>query len=151
MVRETLISDNAPKALGSYSQGVKVCDYIFLSGQLPIDPATGNLVEGGIKEQTTQCLKNLEAVLQSVGLDLSYVVSVRIYMTDMSEFAEMNEAYSAMFKAPYPARAAVGTSGLLKNAKLEIEAQALDTRALEVICSQEGCQCCSEEDCCECK
>ncbi len=147
MVQETISSAFAPKAIGPYSPAIKAGDFIFLSGQLPIDPSTGELVEGGIREQTEQCIKNMQAVLQEVGLDLRYVVKTTVYLKDMNDFAEMNEVYGNYFTNPYPARSAAGVSSLAKGALVEIEGFALDLRALEVICSSESCcdGCCSHE------
>ena len=148
MIFEPIHSQNAPKAVGPYSPALQAGDFICLSGQLPIDPSTGKMVEGDIRVQTRQCLKNLEAVLNERGLDLSYIMMVRVYLSDMGDFAGMNEVYAQMFKEPYPARLCVGVS-LLNGAKGEIEAFAMDTRALEVICAGDGCSCCAESDHCE--
>lgn len=150
MIKEIVSSRNAPEAIGPYSPAIKICDYVYLSGQLPLDPSTNTLVEGGMYEQTVQCLKNLNAILKETGLNLSYLVSVRVYVTDMQEFEEMNKAYSSMFEEPYPSRAVVGVCSLPKNAKIEIEGKAIDTRALEILCAQDDCDGCCDSDsmCC---
>lgn len=149
MIQKAIHSENAPKAIGPYSPAVKVGDFIYLSGQLPIDPKTGKLAEGGIAEQTEQCLKNVRAVLGECGLGMEYVLKTTVYLTDMNDFAEMNKVYGTFFKDPYPARSAAEVSKLALGAKVEIEAFAMDTRALEVICSEESCATCSEKETCE--
>ena len=106
-----LHSDKAPKALGPYSQAIVAGGLVFASGQVPIDPATGNFVEGGIKEQTKQSLTNVSNVLAEAGIDLS----------DMDNFAAMNEVYATFFSEPYPARSAVAVKTLPKGALVEIE------------------------------
>ena len=142
MLHECITCKNAPKAIGPYSPAVKLGDMIFMSGQLPIVPETGELISDSIEEQTAQCLRNLEAILKDAGLSLQYVLKTTVYMTDLSEFGKMNEVYGQFFSEPYPARCAAEVSGLAKGARIEIECIAVDTRALEVICSQEGCANC---------
>lgn len=142
MLHECITSKNAPKAIGPYSPAIKLGDMIFMSGQLPIVPETGELISDSIEEQTAQCLRNLEAILKDAGLSLQYVLKTTVYMTDLSEFGKMNEVYGQFFSEPYPARCAAEVSGLAKGARIEIECIAVDTRALEVICSQEGCANC---------
>ena len=142
MLHECITSKNAPKAIGPYSPAVKLGDMIFMSGQLPIVPETGELISDSIEEQTAPCLRNLEAILKDAGLSLQYVLKTTVYMTDLSEFGKMNEVYGQFFSEPYPARCAAEVSGLAKGARIEIECIAVDTRALEVICSQEGCANC---------
>ena len=142
MLHECITSKNAPKAIGPYSPAVKLGDMIFMSGQLPIVPETGELISDSIEEQTAQCLRNLEAILKDAGLSLQYVLKTTVYMTDLSEFGKMNEVYGQFFSEPYPARCAAEVFGLAKGARIEIECIAVDTRALEVICSQEGCANC---------
>lgn len=148
MIFETVKSKHAPKAAGPYSPALQAGDFICLSGQLPIDPATGELVSDDIREQTKQCIRNLQAVLREKGLDLCHVMQVRVYLTDLNESASMNEAYGEMFQEPYPARLCVGVASLLKGAKIEMEAFALDTRALEILCASENCDCCGDRQCC---
>lgn len=116
-----IISDNAPAAIGPYSQAVEVGGFVYASGQLPIDPATGIFPEGGIKEQTRQSLLNVSAILEAAGLSLSNVVKTTVYLADMGYFADMNAVYSEFFRAPYPARSAVAVKALPKGAMVEIE------------------------------
>ena len=116
-----IISENAPAAIGPYSQAVEVGGFVYASGQLPIDPATGIFPEGGIKEQTRQSLLNVSAILEAAGLSLSNVVKTTVYLADMGDFADMNVVYSEFFKAPYPARSAVAVKALPKGAMVEIE------------------------------
>ena len=115
-----LHSDKAPKALGPYSQAIVAGGLVFASGQVPIDPATGNFVEGGIKEQTKQSLTNVSNVLAEAGIDLSHVVKT-VFLSDMDNFAAMNEVYATFFSEPYPARSAVAVKTLPKGALVEIE------------------------------
>lgn len=116
-----LHSDKAPKALGPYSQAIVAGGLVFASGQVPIDPATGNFVEGGIKEQTKQSLTNVSYVLAEAGIDLSHVVKTTVFLSDMDNFAAMNEVYATFFSEPYPARSAVAVKTLPKGALVEIE------------------------------
>ena len=145
MLQEAITSARAPKAIGPYSPAVKIGDAIFMSGQLPIVPETGELISDSIEEQTAQCLRNLQALLEETGLSLRYVLKTTVYMTDLSEFGKMNEVYGQFFSEPYPARCAAEVRALAKGARVEIEAIAMDTRALEVICSAEGCASCDAE------
>ena len=114
-------TNNAPVAIGPYSQAIEVNGFIFASGQLPIDPATGEFAEGGVKEQTRQSLTNASRILESAGVDLSHVVKTTVFLADMADFAAMNEVYSSFFKAPFPARSAVAVKALPKGALVEIE------------------------------
>lgn len=118
---KTLHSEKAPKALGPYSQAIVAGGFVFASGQVPIDPSTGNFVEGGIKEQTRQVLVNATHVLAEAGIDLSHVVKTTVFLSDMDNFAPMNEVYAEFFKEPYPARSAVAVRTLPKGALVEIE------------------------------
>lgn len=150
MIFETVKSKRAPKAAGPYSPALQAGDFFCLSGQLPIDPETGELVSDDIREQTRQCIRNLQAVLREKGLDLCHVMQVRVYLTDLNDLDAVNETYTDMFHEPYPARLCVGVASLLKEARIEMEAFALDTRALEILCASEGCEgcdgCCGEEE-----
>lgn len=113
---------NAPAAIGPYSQAIDSgCGLVFLSGQLPIDPATGAFPEGGVKEQTRQSILNVQAILQEAGLALSNVVKTTVFLADMGDFAAMNEVYAQFFSAPFPARSAVAVKTLPKGALVEIE------------------------------
>ncbi|MCL0100824.1 RidA family protein [Peptococcaceae bacterium] len=122
MLKEIISTDKAPAAIGPYSQAVKAGNFMFISGQIPIDPSTGNVIDGDIKTQTKQCLKNLEAICQSAGLTLDNVVKTTIFITDMSKFPEVNEVYGSFFKENPPARACVEISALPKGVQIEIEA-----------------------------
>lgn len=149
MIKKCLSSKYAPEAIGPYSSALKICDYVYLSGQLPVDPSTNQIVKGGVYEQTVQCLKNLNAILSEVDLDVNYLVNVRVYLTDMQDYDKMNEAYSSMFKEPYPSRVVVGVKELPEGAKVEIEGKAIDFRALEVLCGDDNCECsCEGGSCC---
>ena len=119
---KTVISTtNAPAAIGPYSQAIRVGNFIFTSGQIPIDPATGSFVEGGIKEQTRQSLLNVKAILNEAGTTMDHVIKTTVFMADMNDFAEMNSVYSEFFNTPYPARSAVAVKTLPKGALVEIE------------------------------
>ena len=112
----------APAAIGPYSQAIYVGNLVFTSGQIPIDPATGTIVEGGIKEQTRQSLTNVKAILEGAGLSMGHVVKTTVFMADMNDFADMNSVYAEFFAEPYPARSAVAVRTLPKGALVEIEA-----------------------------
>ena len=123
--RERIQTDNAPAAIGPYSQAIKAGGFVFASGQIPIDPQTGQFVPGGIAEQTEQVLKNLSAVLEAAGSSLDLVVKTTVFLADMKEFSGMNEVYATYFSGPPPARATVAAAGLPRDARVEIEAVAL--------------------------
>ena len=115
-------TSNAPAAIGPYSQAIDSAHgLVFVSGQLPIDPATGAFPEGGIKEQTRQSLTNTKAILAEAGLELANVVKTTVFLADMGDFAAMNEVYAQFFTAPFPARSAVAVKTLPKGALVEIE------------------------------
>ena len=114
-------TNNAPAAIGPYSQAIEVNGFVFASGQIPINPATGDFVEGGIKEQTKQALTNASNILKEAGTNLSHVVKTTVYMADMGDFAAMNEIYAQFFNEPYPARSAVAVKALPKGALVEVE------------------------------
>ena len=119
---KALSTDKAPAAIGPYSQAIDSgSGLLFLSGQIPIDPATGAFVDGGVKEQTKQCLLNAQAILQSAGLSLANVVKITVYLADMGDFAAMNEVYAQFFTQPFPARSAVAVKALPKGALVEVE------------------------------
>jgi len=122
---EYIATSEAPKAFGPFSQATKAGNWIFTSGIMPLDPADGELVQGGIKEQTEQTLKNLSAILREAGSSLSRIMSVTVYLTDMDEFSEMNTVYNSFFTENFPARATVCVKSLAKNAKLEMQAIAM--------------------------
>ncbi len=118
---KVIATKNAPAAIGPYSQAIEVNGFVYASGQIPIDPETGAFVPGGIREQTGQCLRNASAILQQAGTDLSHVVKTTVYLTDIADFAAMNEVYATFFAEPYPARSAVAVKDLPKGALVEIE------------------------------
>lgn len=118
-------TSNAPAAIGPYSQGIIAGDLVFVSGQLPIDPATGSFAGDDVRSQTIQSLKNLKAILESEGLSLSSVVKTTVFLADIADFAAMNEEYSKFFTGDCPARSAFQVAALPKNALVEIEAIAL--------------------------
>lgn len=118
-------TDQAPQAIGPYSQAVKANGLVFVSGQIPIDPRTGHFVAGGIAEQTEQVLKNLAALLEASGSSLDQVLKTTVFLADMEEFAAMNEIYGRFFTEEPPARATVQASRLPRDARIEIEAIAL--------------------------
>jgi 2-iminobutanoate/2-iminopropanoate deaminase len=115
-----ITTDNAPAAIGPYSQAIIAKDTIYISGQLGIEPKSGKLVDGGTAAETKQVLENIKAILSAAESDLTKVVSTTVYIGDMEDFAKMNEVYAGYFKEPYPARATVAVKGLPKNAKVEI-------------------------------
>lgn len=122
MNNTAIATTNAPGAIGPYSQAIKAEGAsINVSGQIPIDPATGEFAGSDIKTQTAQCLKNIQAILAEAGTDLSAVVETTVMLTDIAEFADMNEVYATFFSEPYPARAAFQVSALPKGAKVEIK------------------------------
>lgn len=116
-----LHTDKAPAAVGPYSQAIEANGFIFASGQLPIDPSTNAFAEGGVKEQTRQSLTNARNVLAAAGVDLSHVVKTIVFLSDMDNFAAMNEVYAEFFKEPYPARSAIAVKALPKGALVEVE------------------------------
>ena len=120
-MNKAINTNNAPAAIGPYSQAIEANGMVFASGQLPIDPATGNFAEGGIKEQTRQSLTNAQYILKEAGTDLAHVVKTTVFLSDMANFGEMNEVYSEFFTQPFPARSAVAVKTLPKNALVEVE------------------------------
>ena len=120
-MKNVISTTKAPSAIGPYSQAIQVGNIIYTSGQIPIDPATGSFVEGGVKEQTRQSLLNVKAILEEVGLTMGNVVKTTVFMADMNDFADMNAVYAEFFAEPYPARSAVAVKTLPKGALVEIE------------------------------
>ncbi|KIH76767.1 endoribonuclease L-PSP [Geoalkalibacter ferrihydriticus] len=118
---ERIAGDRAPAAIGPYSQGIKAGDFVFFSGQIPLDPQTGEVVSGGIKEQTEQVMNNMKAVLGAADLSFAQVVKTTIYLTDLSQFSLVNEIYGRYFGDPPPARATVQVAALPRGAAVEIE------------------------------
>lgn len=125
MSNKALATSNAPAAIGPYSQGIAAGNTAYISGQLPIDPATGEFAGPDIASQTRQSLKNIQAILAENGMTMADVVKVTVLMTDLSEFAQMNAVYAEFFSEPYPARAAFQVVAVPKGAKVEIEAIAV--------------------------
>ena len=123
--KEIVATANAPGAIGPYSQAVKAGEFVFVSGQIPIDPKTGNFVSEDVAEQTEQVLKNLSAVLEAAGSGLKNVVKTTVFLADMNDFTAMNEVYARYFTEDFPARATVQAARLPKDARVEIEAIAL--------------------------
>ncbi len=123
--RDVVFSPNAPKPIGPYSQAIKANGFVFISGQVAFDPATGNLIEGGIEQQTEQVMKNLSAVLQTAGSGWEKVVKTTVYLKNMSEFGQMNEVYGKFCKNTPPARSTVEVARLPKDVSVEIDVIAL--------------------------
>jgi 2-iminobutanoate/2-iminopropanoate deaminase len=124
-VREAVATDRAPKAIGPYSQAIRAGSLLFCSGQIPLDPATGALVDGDIAAQTRQVFANITAILQAAGTSLDRVVKTTVFLADMNDFAAMNEVYATLFPSPAPARSTVAAAGLPRSARIEIEVIAL--------------------------
>lgn len=118
---KTINTSAAPAAIGPYSQAVEANGFVYTSGQLPIDPATGQFPEGGVKEQTRQSLLNAQAILREAGLEMKNVVKTLVFLASMDDFVAMNEVYATFFSEPYPARSAVAVKTLPKGALVEIE------------------------------
>ena len=120
-MKKVISTSKAPAAIGPYSQAIQVGNLVFSSGQIPIDPATGSFVEGGVKEQARQSLTNVKAILEEAGLTLDNVVKTTVFLADMNDFADVNAVYAEFFAEPYPARSAVAVKTLPKGALVEIE------------------------------
>ncbi len=123
--KKIVSTDKAPKAIGPYSQAVRIESLVYTAGQVGLDPASGELVSGGVEAQTRQVLTNLKNVLDAAGSGLNYVIKTTVFLTDMNNFAKMNEIYAEFFPENPPARSTVGVTGLPKNALVEIETIAL--------------------------
>lgn len=121
-MKQVIHTDKAPAAIGPYSQAIQIGQLLFTSGQVPIDPETGTIVEGGIQEQARQSLNNIKAILNAAGTNMGAVVKTTVFLQDMNDFAAMNEVYAEFFQEPYPARSAVQVGRLPKDALVEIEA-----------------------------
>ena len=124
-MKEIIATEDAPRAIGPYSQAVRAGNFVFASGQIPIDPATGEFVPGGIAEQTEQVLKNLTALFAAAGVGLDQIVKTTVFLADMNDFIAMNEVYGRFFGEAPPARATVQAARLPRDAKVEIEAIAV--------------------------
>jgi len=122
MSKEIISTDNAPQAIGPYSQAVKTGNLIFISGQIPLDPKTGDIVDGTLEDQANQVLENIKSICEAAGHGLEDIVKITIFLTDLGNFATVNEVMKKYFKEPYPARATVEISGLPLGVEVEIEA-----------------------------
>lgn len=128
MSRHAVAAPGVPKAIGPYSPALSVGDWLFISGQVPADPSTGNLVEGDITVQTRQVLRNIGALLDAAGLSFADVARTTVFLADMNDFAAMNEAYRSFFTEPFPARSTVQAARLPRDARIEIDAIACASR-----------------------
>lgn len=136
--------ENAPKALGPYTPAVKLGDFVYLSGQIPLDPKTGEVVGTTIEEQTHQVMKNIKAVLNEIGLDFRHIMKTTIFVSDLNDFDRLNEVYGSYLEEPYPARSCVQVARLPKDVKLEIECIVIDTLVYEAqLAQQSSCNGCS--------
>ena len=124
-MKQVISTNNAPAAIGPYNQAIKTGNFLYASGQLGIDPISGDFVTGGVTEQTEQVFENIKAVLAEAGLSLANVVKTTVFLSDMADFSAMNEVYAEHFHAPYPARSTVAVKTLPKNGLVEIEVIAI--------------------------
>ena len=127
-MRKAVFSEHAPTPVGPYSQAIMADDVLFVSGQLGIDPVSGKLAGGGVKAEAIRCLENVKAILSSAGLEMKDIVKVTVFVTDISRFKEVNEAYAPFFHDPVPARSTVGVLALPLGAKVEIEVVAVKSK-----------------------
>ena len=133
-MKKAIETDQAPKAIGPYSQGIMAGGFIFVSGQIPLDPVKGEIVGQTIEEQAHQVFRNLGAILQAAGSSLNEVVKATVFLADMNDFSRMNEVYAQYFSEPYPARAAFQVARLPREAKIEVEVIALaEAQAIPVV------------------
>ncbi len=124
-MKQIISTDRGPKAIGPYSQAVKVNGFLFVSGQIPLDPGSGQMIEGGVAQQTERVLENLKGIVEAAGSSLNRVVKTTVYLADINDFAAMNEVYARYFAKDPPARATIAVKDLPKNARVEIELIAL--------------------------
>lgn len=124
-MKKTVVTPHAPKAVGPYSQAVLIGDTLYCSGQIPLDPESGEVVSGGVREQAERVFLNLGAVLRASGMDFSNVVKATIFTTDLSKFGELNAVYASFFSEPYPARSTVQVSALPRGVQVEVEVVAI--------------------------
>jgi 2-iminobutanoate/2-iminopropanoate deaminase len=124
-MKKTVVTPHAPKAVGPYSQAVLIGDTLYCSGQIPLDPESGEVVSGGVREQAERVFLNLGAVLRASGMEFSNVVKATIFTTDLSKFGELNEVYASFFSEPYPARSTVQVSALPRGVQVEVEVVAI--------------------------
>lgn len=148
MLQESITSKNAPAVREPYSPALKIGDFIYVSGQLPLDPDTGRIVSEDIRKQTVQCIRNIESLLKEAEIDLHCVFKVTVYLKNISDLSAVDEVYGKIFRKPYPARTVVAVKELQDSALIEMECFAMDTRALEVLCSDEEEGECSGNCCC---
>lgn len=120
-MKKVIATNNAPAAIGPYSQAIEINDFLYVSGQIPIDPSTGEIVSGGIKEQTAQSFKNIKAILKEAGLTTDNIIKTTVLLADINDFAEMNKVYAENFSGSYPARSAFAAKALPKGSLVEIE------------------------------
>jgi 2-iminobutanoate/2-iminopropanoate deaminase len=121
-MRRAVETDGAPEPIGPYSQAVEANGVLYCSGQVPLDPATGELIDGGVGKQARRCLESLDAVCREAGTQLSAAARITIYLTDMSMFGDLNEVYAGFFSEPFPVRTTVGVAALPKGATVEMDA-----------------------------
>jgi len=121
MQRQIIQTSDAPKAIGTYSQGVRVGSTVYISGQIPLDPATGQLVSGDIEAEIRRAFDNLKAIARAAGGSLDHAVKLTVFLTDLGHFTKVNEIMATYFREPYPARAAVGVAALPRGARFEVE------------------------------
>lgn len=126
MSKNQIATDRAPAAIGTYSQGIRVGNTVYLSGQIPLDPATGDVVSGGIEVEIEQVFKNLAAVAEAAGLGLNHAVKINVFLIDLGNFALVNEIMARYFEEPYPARAAMQVAALPKGVAVEADATLVD-------------------------
>ncbi len=124
-MKEVIVTDKAPGAVGPYSQAIRVGNTLYASGQIAIDPAIGKVIEGDVSAQAIQCLKNVQGVLEAAGFSITDVVKTTVFITNMADFALVNEEYKKVFKEPYPARSCVGVASLPLGVQVEIEVVAV--------------------------
>lgn len=143
-MKNVVKTDKAPGAIGPYSQGINVGNMYFFSGQIPLNPETGEIEGTTIEEQTHQVMKNIKVVLEEMGLDYRHIVKTTIFMSDLSEFDRLNEVYGSYLEEPYPARSCVQIARLPKDVKVEIECIVIDTLVYEqqMAAQQGGCSSC---------
>lgn len=128
MARETIATDKAPKAIGPYAQAIVANGFVYTAGQIPLDPQTGNIIEGGIKEQTRRVIENLKAVLEASGASMNHVVKATVFLKNIGDFAAMNEVYAEYLGDSKPARSTVAVAELPRNALVEIDLVALSQK-----------------------
>ncbi|MCP2519389.1 RidA family protein [Candidatus Aminicenantes bacterium AC-335-A11] len=124
-MKKEIKTDKAPKAIGPYSQAIEANGFIFVSGQIPIDPATGEIIKGSIEKQTEQVLKNIKAILEEAGSSMENIVKATVYLSNLEDYSKVNEIYGKYIPSPYPARAAFQVARLPKDVGIEIEIIAL--------------------------